>query len=46
MNIFGGYEDFVDVFRGSSQNWMDVFGGSSQNCTSLGVISMHLRIFP
>ena len=21
MNIFGGYEDFVDFFGGSSQNW-------------------------
>ena len=21
MNIFGGYEDFVDIFLGSSQNW-------------------------
>ena len=21
MNIFGGYEDFVDIFGGSSQNW-------------------------
>ena len=21
MNIFWGYEDFVDIFGGSSQNW-------------------------
>ena len=21
INIFGGYEDFVDIFGGSSQNW-------------------------
>ena len=21
MNIFGGYEDFVDICLGSSQNW-------------------------
>ena len=34
MNIFGGYEDFVDIFLGSSQNW-----------TSLRVISMHFRAF-
>ena len=40
MNIFffwgggGGYEDFVDIFGGSSQNW-----------TSLRVISMHFRVF-
>ena len=29
MNIFWGYEDFVDIFWGSSQNW-----------ASLRVISM------
>ena len=34
MNIFWGYEDFVDIFWGSSQNW-----------ASLRVISMHLRVF-
>ena len=34
MNIFGGYEDFVDIFLGSSQNW-----------ASLRVISMQLRVF-
>ena len=34
MNIFWGYEDFVDIF-----------GGSSQNCASLRVISMQFRIF-
>ena len=34
MNIFWGYEDFVDFFGGSSQNW-----------ASLRVISMHLRVF-
>ena len=34
MNIFGGYEDFVDIFGGSSQNW-----------ASLRVISMHFRVF-
>ena len=28
------YEDFVDIFGGSSQNW-----------ASLRVISMHLRVF-
>ena len=33
MNIFGGYEDFVDIFWGSSQNW-----------ASLRVISMHFRV--
>ena len=32
MNIFGGYEDFVDIFLGSSQNW-----------ASLRVISMHFN---
>ena len=31
---FLGYEDFVDIFLGSSQNW-----------TVLGVISMHFRVF-
>ena len=34
MYIFGGYEDFVDFFLGSSQNW-----------ASLRVISMHFRVF-
>ena len=34
MNIFVGYEDFVDIFGGSSQIW-----------ASLRVISMHLRVF-
>ena len=34
MNIFLGYEDFVDIF------W-----GSSQNRASLRVISMHFRVF-
>ena len=34
MNIFGGYEDFVDIFWGSSQNWV-----------SLRVISMQFRVF-
>ena len=35
MNIFLGYEDFVDIFWGSSQNW-----------TSLRVFSMmHFRVF-
>ena len=34
MYIFGGYEDFVDIFGGSSQNW-----------ASLRVISMHFRVF-
>ena len=34
MNIFGGYEDFADIFLGSSQNW-----------ASLRVISMQFRIF-
>ena len=34
MNIFWGYEDFVDIFLGSSQNW-----------ASLRVISMHCRVF-
>ena len=34
MNIFGGCEDFVDIFGGSSQNW-----------ASLRVISMHFRVF-
>ena len=28
------YEDFVDIFLGSSQNW-----------ASLSVISMHFRVF-
>ena len=31
---FFGYEDFVDIFWGSSQNW-----------ASLRVISMHFRVF-
>ena len=31
--IFLGYEDFVDIFWGSSQNWL-----------YLGVISMHFRV--
>ena len=31
---FWGYEDFVDIFLGSSQNW-----------ASLRVISMHFRVF-
>ena len=34
MNIFLGYEDFVDIFLGSSQNW-----------TSLRVISMQFMVF-
>ena len=34
MNIFWGYEDFVDFFGGSSQNW-----------ASLRVISMQFRVF-
>ena len=34
MNIFWGYEDFVDIFWGSSQNW-----------ASLRVISIHFRVF-
>ena len=34
MNIIFGYEDFVDIFLGSSQNW-----------ASLRVISMHFRVF-
>ena len=34
MNIILGYEDFVDIFGGSSQNW-----------ASLRVISMHFRVF-
>ena len=34
MNTFGGYEDFVDIFL-----------GSSQNCASLNVISMHFSVF-
>ena len=34
MNIFLGYEDFVDIFLGSSQNW-----------ASLRVISMQYRVF-
>ena len=34
MNIFGGYEDFMDIFGGSSQNW-----------ASLRVISMQFRVF-
>ena len=33
MNIFLGYEDFVDIFWGSSQNW-----------ASLRVISMQFRV--
>ena len=32
--IFGGYEDFVCIFLGSSQNW-----------ASLRVISMQSRVF-
>ena len=34
MNIFLGYEDFVDIFWGSSQNW-----------TSLRVIYMQFGAF-
>ena len=34
MNIFWGYEDFVDIFL-----------GSSQNLANLRVISMHFRVF-
>ena len=34
MNIFLGYEDFVDMFL-----------GSSQNLASLRVISMQFRVF-
>ena len=34
MNIFLGYEDFVHIFLGSSQNW-----------ASLRVISMQFRGF-
>ena len=34
MNIFLGYEDFVDIFLGSSQNW-----------GSLKVISMQFGVF-
>ena len=34
MNIFGGYDDFVDILLGSSQNW-----------ASLRLISMHFRGF-
>ena len=34
MNIFVGFEDFVDIFWGSSQNW-----------ASLRVISMQFRVF-
>ena len=34
MNIFLRYEDFVDIFWGSSQNW-----------GRLRVISMHFRVF-
>ena len=34
MNIFGGYEDFVDIFLGSSQYW-----------ASLRVVSMQFRVF-
>ena len=34
MNIFLGYDDFVDIFLGSSQNW-----------ASFRVISMQFRVF-
>ena len=34
MNIFGGYEDFVDISLVSSQNW-----------ASLRAISMQFRVF-
>ena len=34
LNICLGYEDFVDIFLGSSQNW-----------ASLKVISMQFRVF-
>ena len=34
ITIFWGYEDFVDIFLGSSQNW-----------ASLRVISMQFRVF-
>ena len=34
MNIFGGYEDFVEIFLRSSQNW-----------ACLRVIFMQFRVF-
>ena len=34
MNTFLGYDDFVDIFLGSSQNW-----------ASLRVISMQFTVF-
>ena len=34
MNIFWGYDDFVNIFLGLSQNW-----------ASLRVISMQFRVF-
>ena len=34
MNIFWGYEDFVDIFLRSSQNW-----------ASNRVIYIHFRVF-
>ena len=37
MNIFGGYEYFVDIFF--------LGGGSSQNWASSRVISMQFRVF-
>ena len=46
MNIFWGYEDFVDIFLGSSQNWATLrvflcnlgsfFKGKVQNWNTLG----------
>ena len=34
MNIFGGYEDFVDIFCGHHKTGL-----------YLGVISMHFKVF-
>ena len=35
MIIFWGYEDFVEIFGGSSQNWTGI----------LGVISLQFTVF-
>ena len=40
MNIFGGYEDFVDIFGGSSQNWTG-FKGNFYAFLGLSLRSMY-----
>ena len=37
MNIFWGYEDFVDIFFGSSQNWASLRVISMLNYIEMGL---------